>query len=834
MPPVPVVIVPAPVGVPVIPVPMVTPSAFTFQGDAKLWAPAMGGDPLIFAALDCVFVAVSPCLRWQPFPAAPAGQTHFTCAFSDLEGLLHSCAHTEDAALLSSAPTLRYTLPSALSAIWDALVEQGMFDISSPQSSLAVFAADLLLAANTAADDARMELSLADTRGVELRVGALRLASDWSDTILSSHLQDEGGGSLRREGLLLRAIAPRFLAANGRYTPGSNLRKMMEVARAHMAQDPVLALDLKVKDTCLHLLALPVAQFWKEVLLPPQLTLFPVGTQESFVELVSARNIAFGNVDEQKRAIAGRLKAAMLHFPSLSEVLVDSGYQPPQQVAALLEQLTRSLLPGASFMLVSTWELMEPLVAANAADRRAAALIPDTAANRVQFHCTATTKEIEVSKLQRKEAVGGGSGSTRYAGVKTDEFRNASALLLPLLADPETAYTTLYQTVVQSGSRLLFMYLAGLSETVPGHDILTSLSIHKGRMPGFLGWCMAVDDLGTVPSRGRDKHVEEGTVKALLAGDFAGTLNLQNLAKTWEQALAGRSYQSLPPGECYLDPLDLNALKKYGGRLLSGIRRHGVGRGSFSWVVDTALELLLSKPSATCDPADLDSLVQWWMDAALTEAGRMFASELRKDADFATPLQDIFLPADASCLITLGERLEAHKTFDQWASAMPHTLQMLIPAMNAPLPTTSGLVVKVAGVPKVPAQKALGAPTPAPGGTQTVPVKKTPAKGPAVTLGSHSHHIRWADSKGKIHKNQAKNTHVFLAKKKVLITAVQKHFGKVLCIPVMMSSGTGSIRYSVCDQGPNSSAPHPDHATSSSVAHVFPQNYRNDIKKYFC
>jgi hypothetical protein len=88
---------------------------------------------------------------------------------------------------------LRYALPAKLSAVWDALMEQKLFNIATPHSSMAVFAAELLLAANTASDDPRMELDLEDTKRVELRV-----AAGCSDAVLSSHLQG-GGRSLTGE-----------------------------------------------------------------------------------------------------------------------------------------------------------------------------------------------------------------------------------------------------------------------------------------------------------------------------------------------------------------------------------------------------------------------------------------------------------------------------------------------------------------------------------------------------------------------------------------------------------------------------------------------------------
>ena len=99
----------------------------------------------------------------------------------------------------------------------------------------------------------------------------------------------------------------------------------MEVARAHMARDPMLEPDLRPVAQCLALLALPVSQFWKEVLLPPHLTRFPVGPQAHLLDLVAARSLAYGSEDDRKRAVAGRLKEALVHFPALEEVPIDGG-----------------------------------------------------------------------------------------------------------------------------------------------------------------------------------------------------------------------------------------------------------------------------------------------------------------------------------------------------------------------------------------------------------------------------------------------------------------------------------------------------------------------------
>ena len=108
----------------------------------------------------------------------------------------------------------------------------------------------------------------------------------------------------------------------------------MEVARAHMAADPMLAPDLRLVAGCLYLLALPIAQFWKEMLLPPQLTRFPAGSQANLLDMVSAMSLVFGTVEEQRRAMAGRLKEVLLHFTRLLEILVEQGFQPPQQLGA--------------------------------------------------------------------------------------------------------------------------------------------------------------------------------------------------------------------------------------------------------------------------------------------------------------------------------------------------------------------------------------------------------------------------------------------------------------------------------------------------------------------
>jgi hypothetical protein len=830
--------------VPVMPPPVAPPSIFFFVGDAPHWLPIMGSDPRVYTPADSVFAAVSPCLLWVASPPAPAAPTHLTCAFSDLEGLLHSCLHANEPALLNSAPTLRYTLPSKLSAVWDALVEQGFFDITRPRVHMAVLAAELLSAAEVASDDARLELALAETRYVELRAGAIRVASDWSDTILSSHLQLEGDESLRLEGLLMRSVAPRFLAGTdavpGRYSPSSSLRKTMEVARAHVAANPMLAGDLRLVQACLYLLALPTSQFWKEMLLPPQLTRFPVGPQANLLAIVQTRSLVFGSVDDRKWALAGRLKEALMHFPNLSEVLVEKGFQPPLQLVALLEQLSTSLLPGADYLSVSSWGMLEPLVAATTPDRLAAGLCPDSAASRVQFHCAATIREAATAKLQVKEAVSGGTSGARYSGTKAVEFKAACLLLVPLLADPGSSYLPIYQTVVQSGNRLLFMYLMGLVETVPGQEVMTSLSVFKGYMPDYLGWCLAVDNLGGLPERGRSKRVEDDTLKALWAGDFSGALNLQNLAKTWEQALAGRSYQSLAAGELYGTTLDLKALLKFGARLMSGIRRHGNGMGSFTWVVQTAIDLLDSKPSATCDPADIDELVRWWVDAALAEAGRLFASELRKDADFSVPLLDVFLPSGASCIVTLVERQESHVSFDRWATTMPNTLRHILPANTTLISPSAGPVIRVARV--IPVRAPSGAQT---GGAQLAlpaqafaPVPApSPAPAPAqskIVVGSHQHHVKRADAQGVVHKKDSKNTHIWLSKRKCKIADLEAHFGKVVCLAALMSSCGGKARFSACDLGPLSAAPHPDHATVVSPAHKLPVMYRNELKQYFC
>jgi len=339
--------------------------------------------------------------------------------------------------------------------------------------------------------------------------------------------------------------------------------------------------------------------------------------------------------------------------------------------------------------------------------------------------------------------------------------------------------------------------------------------------------------------------VEEDTPKALWAGDFAGALNLQNLARTWEQALAGRSYESLPVCLLYRDTLDLKALLKFGARLMNGIKRHGNGKGSFTWVVHTATDLLDSKPSATCDPADIDDLVQWWVDAALAEAGRMFAAELRKDADFSVPLLDVFLSSSASCIVTLMERKESLISFDKWATTMPNTLRRLLPSNNTAtmISPSAGPVIKVARVVPIrtiPAagpgssHLALAAPNPAATAQAAAPA---PSAAPAVSkavVGSHQHHVKRADALGVVHKKTSKNTHIWLAKRKCKIADLEGQFGTIVCLASIMSSCNGKARFSACDMGPLSTNPHPDHSSFASPAHQLPASYRNDLKRYFC
>ena len=90
------------------------------------------------------------------------------------------------------------------------------------------------------------------------------------------------------------------------------------------------------------------------------------------------------------------------------------------------------------------------------------------------------------------------------------------------------------------------------------------------------------------------------------------------------------------------------------------------------------IELLDSRDSRSCLPREVDQTVQWWFKAALGEAGRRFAADLKPDSAFAKPLRNVFLLKNGrGCISKLQKRLAEWSRFGDMQEEMPMTFGSL-------------------------------------------------------------------------------------------------------------------------------------------------------------
>ena len=306
-------------------------------------------------------------------------------------------------------------------------------------------------------------------------------------------------------------------------------------------------------------------------------------------------------------------------------------------------------------------------------------------------------------------------------------------------------------------------------------------------------------------------------------------------------------------------------MKKYGARLFDGINRHGQGVGSFSWVVDQAITLIEEKDAKSCPPQEQVNLAVWWMQAALQEAGSLYADDTKPDTDFSVPLHDVFLiETPQGCIAALETRISSITSWHAWAEHMPFTFQALqgpsdtistITTASAATTVHNPVVSPVMAVPN----RNTPAPAPAPAqnnraGNRATASAVVPGRGKGkgkgksqnnkgkgkgkgqqstaqvgvFTVGESASKVSRTDVNGTVQSNASLNTHTSLGSKRVCTKDLQAEFPG-LCVPSLMSHLHGDIRYTVCTQ-----ASHPDHKLPSSKAHVFPANYRKRVQQYFC
>ena len=260
----------------------------------------------------------------------------------------------------------------------------------------------------------------------------------------------------------------------------------------------------------------------------------------------------------------------------------------------------------------------------------------------------------------------------------------------------------IFQYAFQSRCKLIVMYLIGLSPAIPGYALFPALSPVRGEFDLFLGWCLSAEGSGLIPVRGKDKRVGEDHIRGFKLGKWVEELNLYNLCRMWEMHLANRPFTPVDVAEWFLDPSLLKSMKKYGLRLLAGVNRVGGDEdvvGSFLWVMKTGMELLDDRETSQLLPQDTNDLVQWWFHSALAEAGRLFASEVKRDTDYSKPLRDVFLLDSADgCIAELKSKRLARDKWGSMVDELPFTIGAVMsqatlssPASNVTQPDPSAM-----------------------------------------------------------------------------------------------------------------------------------------------
>ena len=203
---------------------------------------------------------------------------------------------------------------------------------------------------------------------------------------------------------------------------------------------------------------------------------------------------------------------------------------------------------------------------------------------------------------------------------------------------------------------------------------------------------MSVEANGTVPEVAKDKKLGAKHMRAVKLGLWGDDLDIYNLCKLWSLMVADKTTEMsmfLPKtdAELFLDDSWLQIMSKFGHRLYPGLKRSGgieADKGSFLWVVKTGRDLLAEKETSKLAPADTDDIVQWWFHAALTEAGRLFRSELKPDTDYSKPLSDVFLlDSPSGCMRVLESRISSRVSWTKMATNLPFIVQVLISSSSS-------------------------------------------------------------------------------------------------------------------------------------------------------
>jgi hypothetical protein len=648
---------------------------------------AMGPVPLLRVAPDDIFLAYARALPWTAVPPLPTIPTHFTCPYFEVEALFHGIFRMEEPLLLDSCPLLRYDLPSAFCALWDACVEQGDLDVSNPVHETTVLVADLSSAASRAGSDPRLTLTLAKTHALAPIPPGLPVGRRWMFSMLSRHFSESTTDPCRTEAYLFRIISPRFTHAE-RNAPNSRFSQMLESARLFMEQSSIMmAQTLALVAANIDNLGAPVARYWSSLTPPLMLAQYP-GEGHILAYVNDCHMFAFGSSTETHRAFTNLLPTALVHCDSLQAEFDDGLFKSPAQIYTLMQRLADAYMetPCPIETDPSLISMIDRRIEVSAPSRMAAHIDPNTATARVQWHLSESLRVKAATKADLKAQASGTpfSCTSRTAGLNTVEFRATSTQVSTLVLVPHPESNAIIQAVIQGESRLIVLCLMGRVTPVAGYSVFTDLSPFKSGFPMYFGWSMSTDDSGVVPEGKEGRSVSDEASKLILLGAWAGAkLQLLNLFKAWEAMLRNAVFTGLPESAWFLQDQLLRCFRKFGLRLFSSLRCAGNGIGSFSWVVDVGQELLDMRNESGTNPADVEELVQWWFHSALKEAGEYYASQRRVDSNFAQPLLNVFLPTTALCLRMLPAKKSQHTQWDKFLTELPHTVAGIVSAQAA-------------------------------------------------------------------------------------------------------------------------------------------------------
>jgi hypothetical protein len=641
--------------------------------------PAM---PELEVLVDEPFAAWARGWIWTPHPAAPAQPTHLRCLYKFVEAVLHGCQRSEEDALLESGSFSRYDRPSQLSEVLLALTETGKLLMATPLDDIRLIMMACLKAAKNSRSDPRLLLTLAKTGQVQPAPANALLSSRWPLLVKTRHLAPSAANHLINEMVMYWRCAERFTQA-ARVLQTSAFSILFESSRVRVeTETPPLAPYLQVQAVNFDTIAENVGEELASLEVQPELIKFPLTLATVLKDIKWSHQYCLGLVPSVRQsAFVIRLPDMLIHFHECGSVFTDNSGSTSFGLVPLVQQLVQAHFSTSQDPFsVETFRELEPRVAVINQQMHLDASPPTSIAGIVLWHERYLNRLATAHKLEQKQNSTSVNSSSKVAGVQSQEFKSIAPSIEATAAVATRSEQTT-QMVMKSECKILIMFMWELVGGVSGFQVFNTLSVCRGHLDSYLGWCLSVDSTGHVPHCAKGKVVPQWAVKATSKGCWfpANGLNLYNLCKAWEQMIAHRQWSEIPVEEWFMDNHINRVFRKFGNRYFEGIGRAGVGRGSFLWVCDQGIELLDSRYARSCSPKEVTDLVQWWFRAALTEAGDAFADATRQDTDFSQPLRNEFLvDTGTGCINKLALRLKSLDKWEEFAANMPETVASLL------------------------------------------------------------------------------------------------------------------------------------------------------------